>query len=98
MRLKALLWPRPAAAAGAPGVPGFPVGAVPPDDGGQAAGAVPAGMTSEVEVLRALKSVRAPQGPGREGTSPPAVLVFYTCCLVRWIMHIFMYLVEFRAS
>ena len=35
------LWPCPAAAAGAPGVPGFPVCAVPPDDGGQAAGAVP---------------------------------------------------------
>ncbi|MXQ93827.1 hypothetical protein E5288_WYG021942 [Bos mutus] len=50
-----LLWPFPAAAAGAPGVPGFPVGAVPLDDGRQAAGAVPAGMTSEMEVLRALK-------------------------------------------
>ena len=36
-----LLWPCPSAAAGAPGVPGFPVGVVPLDDGGQAAGAVP---------------------------------------------------------
>ena len=41
MRLKVLLWPCPAAAAGAPGVPGFPVCTIPPDDGGQAAGAVP---------------------------------------------------------
>ena len=41
MRLKVLLWPRPAAAAGPPGGPGFPVRAVPLDDGGQAAGAVP---------------------------------------------------------
>ena len=38
-----LLWPCPAAAAGAPGVPGFLVCAVPPDDGGQAAGAAAAG-------------------------------------------------------
>ena len=36
-----LLWPCPAAAAGAPAVPGFLVRAVPPDDGGQAAGPVP---------------------------------------------------------
>ena len=41
MRLKVLLWPCPAAAAGARGVPGFLVCAVPPDDGGQAAGTVP---------------------------------------------------------
>ena len=41
MRLKVFLWPCPAAAAGAPGVPGFPVHAVPPDDSGQAAGTVP---------------------------------------------------------
>ena len=41
MRLKVLLWPCPAAAAGAPGVPGFLVCVIPPDDGGQAAGAVP---------------------------------------------------------
>ena len=40
MRLKVLLWPCPAAAAGAPGVSGFPVHAIPPDDGGQAAGSV----------------------------------------------------------
>ena len=33
--------PRPAAAAGTPGAPGFPVRAVSPDDGGYAAGAVP---------------------------------------------------------
>ena len=36
-----LLWPRPAAAAGPPGVPGFPVPAVHSDDGRQAAGEVP---------------------------------------------------------
>ena len=36
-----LLWPRPAAAAGPPGVPGFPVPAILPVDGGQAAGTVP---------------------------------------------------------
>ena len=36
-------------------MPGFPVCTIPPDDGGQASGAVPAGMTSEMEVLRALK-------------------------------------------
>ena len=36
-----LLWPCPEAAAGAPGVPGFLVHAVPLDDGGQAAGTVP---------------------------------------------------------
>ena len=36
-----LLWPRPAAAAGAPGMPGFTLCAVPPDDDGKAAGAVP---------------------------------------------------------
>ena len=36
-------------------MPGFLVCVIPPDDGGQAAGAVPAGMTSEMEVLRALK-------------------------------------------
>lgn len=36
-----LLWPHLAAAAGTPGAPGFPVRAVPPDDGGHAAGAVP---------------------------------------------------------
>ena len=41
MRLKVLLWPRPAAAAGPPGVPGFPVPAILPVDGGQAAGTVP---------------------------------------------------------
>ena len=41
--LKVFLWPCPAAAAGAPGVPGFLVCAVPPDDGGQAAGAAAAG-------------------------------------------------------
>ena len=41
MRLKMLLWPCPAAANGAPGVPGFPIGAVLLDDGRQAAGAVP---------------------------------------------------------
>ena len=36
-----LLWPRPAAAAGAPGVSGFLVRAFPLDDGRQAAGAFP---------------------------------------------------------
>ena len=58
MRLMVLLWPCPAAAAGAPGVPGFLVCAVPPDDGGHAAGASSsklASITSDVEVLRAPK-------------------------------------------
>ena len=41
MKLKVFLWPCPAPAAGAPEVPGFLVRAIPPDDGGQAAGAVP---------------------------------------------------------
>ena len=41
MRLKVFLWPRPAAAAGAPGMPGFTLCAVPPDEDGQAEGAVP---------------------------------------------------------
>ena len=96
MRLKVLLWPRPAAAAEAPGVPGFPVCAVPPDDGGQAAGAVPSWHDQRSGGAQGAEiSVRAPQGPGREGTSHPAVLDLYTCCLVRWMMHVFMYLVDF---
>ena len=41
MRLKVLLWPCPAAAAGTPRMPGFPICAIAPDDDGQAAGAVP---------------------------------------------------------
>ena len=55
MRLKVLLWPCPAAAVGTPGVTGFPVRSIPLDYSGQVAGTVPANMTSEVEVLRALK-------------------------------------------
>ena len=40
--------PRPAAAAGTPGAPGFPVRAVPRDDGGHGAGAVPSRNDQQV--------------------------------------------------
>ena len=91
MRLKVFLWPCPAAAAGAPGVPGFATYSTRRDDSRQAAGAVPSrheewgGGAQGAEI-----ALWTPQGPGREGTSHPAVLDLYTCCLVRRMMHIFM--------
>ena len=85
-----LPWPLPAAAAGAPGVPGLTARAVPADDGGQAAGAVPSRRVQRGGGAQGAEvAVRAPQGPGREGTSHPALLDLYTCCLVRWTTHVF---------
>lgn len=68
-----LPWPVPPAAAGAFGVPRVQARAVPADDGGEAAGAVPGGRVQRgggaqsTEVL-----VRAPQSSGRKGALSPS--------------------------